>query len=79
MDELLIDLKSVRAGEAPVRAHKRIDVDAFKDLEDGETVEADERVSVEEVSAKYKNIILGLGALTAILVLVIIMLLLMRK
>jgi eukaryotic-like serine/threonine-protein kinase len=79
IDELLIDLKAVRAGEAPVRAHKRIDVTDLEQLEDGETVEIGMKESVEEATAKYKNIIIGLGALTAILILVIIMLLSMRK
>ncbi|MBN2019628.1 MAG: serine/threonine protein kinase [Sedimentisphaerales bacterium] len=78
MDELLEDLKAVRTGQAPMFAHKRIDVSAFEQLEDGETVELGEKVSVEQIETKYKNIILVLGALSAILLLVIIMMFLMR-
>jgi serine/threonine-protein kinase len=75
-DELLVDLKAVREGEAPVRAHKRIDVSLLERLEDGETVDLSEKVNVEQVITKYKTAILVLGAAAVVLLLVIIMLLL---
>jgi serine/threonine protein kinase len=75
VDELLVDLRAVRAGEAPVRAHKRIDVSVFEQLENGEAVEAEERVNVEQVVTRYKTWILVLGAVSVVLLLVIIMLL----
>jgi serine/threonine protein kinase len=78
IDELLADLKAVRAGQAPLLAHKRIDVSALEQLEDGEAVEVGQRVSVEQIETKYKNIILILTALSAILALIIIMMLLIR-
>jgi serine/threonine protein kinase len=76
IDELMVDLKAVRAGEAPVRAHKRIDVSVLEQLEDGEAVEAGEKVDVEQVVMRYKTVILVMGAVAVVLLLVIIMLLL---
>jgi hypothetical protein len=66
----------VRAGQAPVRAHKRIDVSLLEKLEDGETVDLREKIDPEQVIMKYKTVILVLGAVAVVLLLVIIMLLL---
>jgi len=77
IDELLVDLRAVRAGEAPMRAHKRIDVSVLEQLEDGEAIEETApTVDVEQVTTKYKTIILALGAVSAVLLLIIILLLL---
>jgi serine/threonine protein kinase len=76
VDELLEDLKAVRAGQAPMLAHKRIDVAAFEKLEEGETVDLDRSEQLEQSVSKYKNIIIIMGAVSAILLLIIIMLLL---
>ncbi len=76
VDELLVDLKAVREEQIPIRAHKRIDVSSLEQLEDGETVEMAGETLIEQVKTRYKTIILFLGALSVVLILVIIMLLL---
>jgi serine/threonine-protein kinase len=76
VDELLVDLRAVREGQAPVRAHRRIDVSSLEQLEDGETVEMPGETMVEQIKTRYKTIILALGALSVVLLLIIIMLLL---
>ena len=76
IDELMTDLKAVRAGEAPLRAHKRIDVSVLGQLEEGQAVEEKEQVDPQQIIMRYKTAVLALGAVAVILVLVIIMLLL---
>jgi serine/threonine-protein kinase len=76
VDELLVDLKAVREGQSPVRAHRRIDVSSLEQLEDGETVEMAGETMVEQVKTRYKTVILALGALSFVLLLIIILLLL---
>ena len=76
VDELLVDLRAVREGQAPVRAHRRIDVSSLEQLEDGETVEMGGQTLFEQVKTRYKTIILALGAVSVVLLLIIIMLLL---
>jgi serine/threonine-protein kinase len=75
VDELLVDLKAVRAGQAPVLAHKRIDVSALGQLEDGEAVEASAKVDYEQAISRYKTAILILAAASVFLLLIIILLL----
>jgi serine/threonine protein kinase len=75
IDELLVDLKAVRAGQAPVLAHKRIDVSMLEQLEDGETVEAAEKFDVEQTIARYKTTILVMAAISVLLLLIVVVLL----
>jgi serine/threonine-protein kinase len=75
VEELLVDLKAVRAGQAPVLAHKRIDVSALEQLEDGEVVEASAKVDFEQAIARYKTAILILAAASVFLLLIVILLL----
>jgi serine/threonine-protein kinase len=75
IEELLVDLKAVRAGQAPVRAHKRIDVSALERLEDGNSVEASAEVDVEQKIGRYKTTILILAAAMVFLLLIVILLL----
>ena len=77
-EELLKDLRTVREGQAPMFAHRRIDVSSLEQLEDGETVEIPQDEVVEQLKTRYKTIILALGALSFVLLLIIIMLLLRR-
>jgi hypothetical protein len=70
-----VDLKAVRAGEAPVRAHKRIDVSVLEQLEDGEAVESAEKFNVEQAIARYKTTILVMAAVSVFLLLVVVLLL----
>jgi serine/threonine-protein kinase len=76
IDELMADLKAVRAGESPLRAHKRIDVSVLGQLEEGEAVEAKEQADPQQIIMRYKTTVLILGAVSVILVLVIVMLML---
>lgn len=75
VDELLIDLEAVRDGRAPLRAHKRFDVSVLEQLEKGDAVEAREDAYQEDTIAHYKIATLTLGAVAAVLILVIIFLL----
>jgi len=74
VEELLIDLKAVRAGEAPMRAHRRMDVSELEQLEDGEPVEDKENVNLEQSITRYKTTILILGAAAGFLLLIVVLL-----
>jgi serine/threonine protein kinase len=74
IDELMADLKAVRAGDAPLRAHKRIDVSMLGQLEEGEAVKEAEQANLQQIIMRYKTAMLVMGAVSVILVLVIIML-----
>lgn len=79
VEELLIDLRAVRAGEHPMRAHRRMDISALEQLEDGEPVEeAEEDVNLEQSVTRYKTALVILGA-TAGFLLLIVVLLMFRK
>jgi len=75
VEELLEDLEAVRTGLPPLRAHKRIDVSALEQLEIGEAIEARPNIDVEETLARYRIIMLVLGAIAAALLLTTILLL----
>jgi serine/threonine-protein kinase len=79
VEELLIDLKAVRAGEAPMRAHRRMNVSELEQLEDGEPVEdTEENVDLEQVVTRYKTTILILGAAAGFLLLIVVLMLLRK-
>jgi serine/threonine-protein kinase len=78
VEELLVDLKVVRDGEAPLRAHKRMDLSSLEQLEDGEPVEENEAVNLEQSVTRYKTVVLILGAAAGFLLL-IVLLLIFRK
>jgi serine/threonine-protein kinase len=75
--ELLADLEAVRAGQPPIRAHKRFDVSVLGQLEKGAALETGEKHLEEDILAiaHYKIATLVLAAVAAILGLVIIFLL----
>lgn len=78
VQELLIDLNAVRAGEPPLQARKKFHVDALSQLQEGKkiiTAEPQEKVYAEDAIIRYRIIILGLGALAAVLIVVIFFLL----
>ncbi len=77
VEELLTDLEALREGRPPIQAHKRFDVSMLEQLGNGEAVEEERHEDVEEVITKYRMAILGLAALSAVSVLVIILLLLL--
>jgi hypothetical protein len=76
VEELLIDLKAVRAGEAPMRAHRRMDISELEQLEDGEPVEASENVDLEQSVTRYKTALVILGAAAGFLLLIVVLMLL---
>lgn len=75
VEELLVDLQAVRDGQPPVRAHKRFDVSVLGQLENGNAVESREELYQEDTIAHYRIAALVLGAVVAILLLVIVFLL----
>jgi len=79
VEELLIDLEAVRNGQPPVRAHKRFDVSAFEQLEDGRSIEDRGKVYREETITYYRIAILILSAVAAVSFLVIILLIFLMK
>ena len=72
-EELLTDLKAVRKGQAPIRAHKRFDVSMLEHLEDGEAVEADQGLYREETITRYRIAVLVLGVAVTVLVIVLLL------
>jgi len=73
-EELLADLEAVRDGQSPLRAHKRFDVSMLEQLEKGEEVPSKERLYRKEAIAHYRIVILILGAVTAVSILIIFLL-----
>jgi len=79
VDELLLDLEALRQGQPPLQAHKRFDVSMLEQLEEGDIVEPDEQSSPDDVITRYRMAVLVLGAVTAISVLAVILLLALRR
>jgi serine/threonine protein kinase len=75
VEELLTDLEAVRNGQPPLRAHKRFDVSVLEQLGSGDAIEAEEEFYKEDTIAHYRIATLVLGAVAAILLLIIIFLL----
>ncbi len=75
-EELLVDLEAVREGQPPIRAHKRFDVSVLEQLEEGAVLEGGEPQEVAQVVTRYRTYLLMLGAVSAILVLIVVLLLL---
>ena len=75
VEELLTDLEAVRDGQPPLRAHKRFDVSALEQLENGEAIEDREKLYEEDTISHYRIATLALGAAVVILLLVIVLLL----
>jgi serine/threonine protein kinase len=79
VEELLTDLEALREGHAPLQAHKRFDVSMLEKLEEGDIVAPEEAEYAEEIITRYRMLVLVLGAVSAISVLVIFMLLVFRS
>ncbi len=77
VEELLTDLEALRDGRPPLRAHKRIDVSQFAQLEKGSAVEAKEEVYESQTIANYRVAILILSTVAVVSILIIILLLLL--
>ena len=74
IDELLVDLEAIRNGEPPVRAREKFDISMYRQLGDGDAVEAEEDIAREEIAQRYRMTILLLGTIVAVAVLIIIVL-----
>jgi serine/threonine-protein kinase len=69
MEELLIDLEAVRDGNPPLRARRRFNMEGLEKLEEGAAVEVEtEEISIygEETIARYRVLLVILGALAAV-------------
>jgi len=77
VEELLVDLKAVRDGDHPLRAHTRMDVSSLEKLEEGDPVDESE-ANLEQSVSRYKVITLILGA-AAVFLMMIVILLIFRK
>ncbi len=63
IDELLGDLEAIKNGQPPLRAHQRIDVSVFEQLEDGEAVRDEEGGNyADEAVAHYRTAVVILSA-----------------
>jgi serine/threonine-protein kinase len=76
VEELLTDLEALRTGQPPLQAHRRFDVSVLQQLEKGATVEPQQPDLTEETLTRYKLAVLVLGAVSAISIIVIIVMLL---
>jgi len=65
VEELLTDLEAIRNGQPPLRAYKRFDVSDLEQLEEGEPIEAEQKVYKEEALARYQIAILVLSVIAA--------------
>lgn len=75
IDELLTDLNAVRDGDAPVRARQKFDFESLGQLEDGAVIHYDddhETTYSEAAIAKYKVMVVILGAICAVLAIILI-------
>jgi serine/threonine-protein kinase len=65
-DGLLEDLDALRDGQAPLRAHKRFDISELEYLEEGDSIDLEPKAYRDETVARYQIAILVLGAIAAI-------------
>ena len=65
-EDLLMDLEAVRQGDPPLQAHKRFDVSVLEQLEEGDTVEAEQPEDTEEIITRYRLYLLILGAVSTV-------------
>ncbi len=75
VEELLIDLEAIHNGQMPLRAHSRMDVSVYRELEDGVDLEFEDDIVKREISQRYRMTIVVLSTVIAFAVLMIIILL----
>ncbi len=71
MEELLIDLKAIQEGRAPLQARQKFNIETLEQLEEGRPVEVDtgeEKVYTEETITRYRIKLVVLMALVAVLI-----------
>ena len=75
VEELLVDLEAVSSGQTPLRAHARIDVSMYRQLEDGVDLEFEEDVYKRDIAQRYRMVLLLLGTIAVVALIIIIALL----
>jgi serine/threonine protein kinase len=76
VEELLLDLEALRNGQPPIQARRRFDVSALAQLEKGQTLEESQQDTyMPETITNYKVAVVILGALAAVLLIIIILML----
>ncbi|MHC4692827.1 MAG: serine/threonine protein kinase [Planctomycetota bacterium] len=73
--ELLEDLQAVRNGQTPLRAHSRMDVSMYRQLESGVDIVFEDEVYKKEIAQRYKMTIVLLSVIIAFAIILIIILL----
>jgi serine/threonine protein kinase len=73
--ELLEDLQAVRNGQTPLRAHSRMDVSMYRQLENGVDIVFEDEIYEKDIAKRYRTTIVLLSAVIAFAVLMIIILL----
>ena len=73
-EELLEDLEALREGQPPLRAHKRFDISELEELEEGASIDIEERVHRDGNVARYQVAILVLSAIAVISLLGVVIL-----
>jgi len=71
MEELLIDLKAIQEGRAPLQARQKFNIETLEQLEEGRAVELDtgeEKIYTEEIVTRYRIGLVVLMALVAVLI-----------
>jgi serine/threonine-protein kinase len=72
--ELLEDLEAVRNGQTPLRAHSRMDVSMYRQLEDGVDIVFEDEIYKKDIAKRYRMTIVLLSAVIAFAILMIIIL-----
>ncbi len=77
VEELLVDLEAISSGQTPLRAHARIDVSMYRQLEDGVDldIEFEEDVYKRDIAQRYRMVLLLLGTIAVVALIIIVALL----
>jgi len=77
VEELLVDLEAISSGQTPLRAHARIDVSMYRQLEDGVDldIEVEEDVYKRDIAQRYRMVLLFLGTIAVVALIIIVFLL----
>ena len=76
MEELLIDLKAIQEGRAPLQARQKFNIETLEQLEQGRAVEVDtgeEKVYTEDTITRYRIGLVVLMAIVAVLIIFFMM------
>jgi len=76
MEELLIDLKAIQEGRAPLQARQKFNLETLEQLEEGRAIDVDtgeEKVYTEDIITRYRIGLVVLMALVAVLIVFFVM------